>query len=56
MDVSKETAPADCEYTERANVLRMDLEDLLARLSELVDDMRHEDNVDRVQSTEGWEA
>ena len=44
--------PADTEYTERVTMLRLEMEELVARLCELEDDMRHDDNVARVN--EEW--
>jgi len=39
----------DSEHIQTAKILMMDLEDILARLREWVDDMQHDDNVARVE-------
>jgi hypothetical protein len=47
MRVSDQNPATDSEYIERLTILRLDLEELLARLTELEDDVRHDENVAR---------
>lgn len=44
----------DCEWVERLTAFRVEMEDWLARIRELEDDMRHDQNVARVEQ-EDWD-